>query len=216
MNIFVVGANGQIGRHLVKDLAATNHQIVAGVRDVATQSLVKSKNVTYVSFDLTWTAEEMAHVFKGNELIIFTAGSQGKNLLQIDLDGAIKTMIAAEMTNVHRYFMISAVFADDRSKWPDTMIDYYITKHYADEWLKHQTSLDYVILQPVSLTNDEEITPIQLVKPLDKVAETVSRKTVASVLTALVDQPSISKITLVLSEGNQDLTTAFHQVLEEE
>ena len=40
MNIFVVGANGQIGRHLVKDLSATNHQIVAGVRDVATQSLV--------------------------------------------------------------------------------------------------------------------------------------------------------------------------------
>lgn len=216
MNIFVVGANGQIGRHLIKDLAATNHQVTAGVRDVATQSLISSKNVSYVSFDLTWTTEEMARVFEGNELIIFTAGSQGKNLLQIDLDGAIKTMIAAEMAGVPRYFMISAVFADDRSKWPDTMTDYYITKHYADEWLKHQTSLDYVIIQPVSLTNDEKVTAIQLVKPSDKTAETVSRKTVASVLTGLVDQPKISKTTLVLSEGTQDLATAFQQVIEEE
>ncbi len=41
MKIFVVGANGQIGRHLIKDLATTRHQVTAGVREVATQSLVK-------------------------------------------------------------------------------------------------------------------------------------------------------------------------------
>ena len=60
MKIFVVGANGQIGRHLIKELASSKHQVVAGVRDVATQSLVKDSNVSYVSFDLTWTPEEMA------------------------------------------------------------------------------------------------------------------------------------------------------------
>ena len=65
MKIFVVGANGQIGRHLIKDLATTRHQVTAGVREVATQSLVKKDNVTYVSFDLTWTIEEMADAFKG-------------------------------------------------------------------------------------------------------------------------------------------------------
>ncbi len=209
MNIFVVGANGQIGRHLIKKLASSEHQVTAGVRDVATQSLVKDANVNYVSFDLTWTPEKMAQAFKGSELLIFTAGSQGKNLLQVDLDGAIKTMIGAEIANVSRYLMISAVFADDRSKWPESMIDYYITKHYADEWLKNHTSLDYVIVQPVSLTNDEEVTSVQLAKPAEQTAKTISRKTVAAVLSALIEQPEITKTTIVVSKGNQDLSSAL-------
>lgn len=209
MKIFVVGANGQIGRHLIKELASSEHQVVAGVRDVATQSLVKDSNVCYVSFDLTWTPEKMAQSFKGSDVLIFTAGSQGKNLLQVDLDGAIKTMIGAEIANVSRYLMISAVFADDRSKWPESMIDYYITKHYADEWLKNRTSLDYVIIQPVSLTNDEEVTPVQLAKPTEETAKTISRKTVATVLTALVDQPEIKKTTIVVSEGKDDLSSTL-------
>ncbi|MCT4340366.1 SDR family oxidoreductase [Enterococcus durans] len=209
MKIFVVGANGQIGRHLIKELATSEHQVVAGVRDVATQSFVKDSNVSYVSFVLTWTPEEMAQSFKGSDVLIFTAGSQGKNLLQVDLDGAIKTMIGAEIANVSRYLMISAVFADDRSKWPESMIDYYITKHYADEWLKNRTSLDYVIIQPVSLTNDEEVTPVQLAKPTEETAKTISRKTVAAVLTALVDQPEIKKTTIVVSEGKDDLSSTL-------
>ena len=89
--------------------------------------------------------------------------------------------------------MISAAFADNREKWPESMTDYYITKYYADEWLKNQTSLDYVILQPVALTNDEEVTSIQLTKPDEKPAQSITRKTVAEVLAALVDQPNISK-----------------------
>ena len=31
MKIFVVGANGQIGRHLIKDLATTRHQSLSFV-----------------------------------------------------------------------------------------------------------------------------------------------------------------------------------------
>ena len=104
---------------------------------------------------------------------------------------------------------ISAVFADDRSKWPESMIDYYITKHYADEWLKNRISLDYVIIQPVSLTNDEEVTPVQLAKPTEETAKTISRKTVAAVLTALVDQPEIKKTTIVVSEGKDDLSSTL-------
>lgn len=113
MKIFVVGANGQIGRYLIKDLAPSSHEIFAGVRDVASQTLVKKENVSYVSFDLTWSVEKMTEAFKGIDVLIFAAGSQGKNLLQVDLDGAIKTVIAAENAHVSRYLMVSAVYADE-------------------------------------------------------------------------------------------------------
>lgn len=74
MKIFVVGANGQIGRHLIKDLAPSSHEIFAGVRDVASQTLVKKENVSYVSFDLTWSVEKMTEAFKGIDVLIFAAG----------------------------------------------------------------------------------------------------------------------------------------------
>ena len=34
------------------------------------------------------------------------------------------------------YLMVSAVYADEPAKWPESMTDYHITKHYADEWLE--------------------------------------------------------------------------------
>lgn len=205
MNIFVVGANGQIGRHLIEDLAKTDHQVTAGVRNVAKQSLVEANNVTYVSFDLTWTVEEMSNTFKKIDTVIFAAGSQGKNLLQVDLDGAIKTIRAAEQAAVKRYLMISAVFADNPANWPDSMIDYYITKHYADEWLKNQTTLDYVIIQPVTLTNEEKVSHIQLTAPGEQAAKTISRQTVAAFLSQLVDTSAFSRKTIVLSEGTEEI-----------
>gem|GEM_PF-4552092 len=85
----------------------------------------------------------------------------------------------------------------------------------AYEWLKQQTTLDYVIIQPVSLTN-EEVTTVKLAKPTEATAKTVSRQTVAAVLTALVEQPTITKTTLVLSEGTQEISTALQQIVEEE
>mgnify|MGYP002708686159 CR=1 FL=1 len=117
-------------------------------------------------------------------------------------------VIAAENAHVSRYLMVSAVYADEPAKWPESMTDYYITKHYADEWLK-RTNLDFVILQPVTLTNDEEVTSIQLTKPNEKASKTITRSTVAAVLAALVEETDISRTTLVLSEGSKELNTAF-------
>lgn len=210
MNIFVVGANGQIGQHVIEKLVGEGNSVFAGVRDVATQSRVKSENVSYVSFDLTNTVEELATTFKKaqTDILIFAAGSQGKSLLQVDLDGAIKTMIAAEQANVARYFMVSAVFADTREKWPASMTDYYISKHYADEWLMNRTPLDYVIVQPVTLTNDAA-TKVKLVKPSEEFTPKVSREMIADVLVSLIEHPEITKTTLVVSDGEDTVEDAL-------
>ena len=46
----------------------------------------------------------------------------------------------------------------------------------------NELTLDFVILQPVTLTNDEEVTSIQLIRLNEKASKTITRSTVAAVL----------------------------------
>ena len=43
-------------------------------------------------------------------------------------------MQAAEIAGVHRFLMISMLFAEDRNRWADPLKP-YVAKFYADNWL---------------------------------------------------------------------------------
>lgn len=217
MKVFIVGANGQIGRQLVQKLQERQDQVTAGVRKPAEQALVKSENVNYVHFDLNWTIEKMAETFKDQDIVIFAAGSRGEDLLKIDLDGAIKTMKAAEKNNIKRYQLVSTVNADDRQAWPGDLHDYFIAKHYADEWLSHRTNLDYVIIRPVQLTNDKGSNQVQVsLNGKLGLDHQVSRENVAGVMAELVHRPEINKAEISIADGQTDLTKAVNQLSSKE
>ena len=86
------------------------------------------------------------------EAVFFVAGSRGKDLLQVDLNGAVKVMRAAESKQINRFIMLSSVFALEQDKWNESYLkditNYNIAKHFADHWLISNTKLDYTILQP--------------------------------------------------------------------
>ncbi|WP_155286950.1 SDR family oxidoreductase [Lacticaseibacillus zhaodongensis] len=149
MKIIVIGASGRVGQELVNDLEKQGDEVVAASRHPQDNAGAK------LQLDLHAEANEIAPQLDGFDAVYFTAGSRGKDNLGTDLDGAIKTMQAAEMAGVKRYIMLSAAFALDRSKWNNPGIaaikDYYIAKHYADLYLVHESGLDYTILQPGTL-----------------------------------------------------------------
>ena len=68
-------------------------------------------------------------------------------------------MQAAEDKGIKRYIMLSTVFSLDTSKWDNAGIadlkEYYICKHYADQWLINNSSLDYTIVQAGALKERE-------------------------------------------------------------
>lgn len=150
MKVLVIGASGRVGQLLVADLQKQGEHVVAASRHP--QNLGDESAL----FDLHAEADAMAKQMQGFDAVYFTAGSRGHDTIGTDLDGAIKTMQAAEMAGVKRYIMLSAAFALDRSKWNNPGIqsikDYYIAKHYADLYLTKNTKLDYTILQPGTLT----------------------------------------------------------------
>jgi hypothetical protein len=114
MKVFVVGANGQIGQHLIRLLRESDEHTV--------RAMVRKK--------------EQAEFFEN-------LGAD-KTLL-VDLDGAVKTMEAAEKIGTKRFIMVSAIQAHRRENWNDKIKHYYVAKHYADKileqsdlWLRKQ------------------------------------------------------------------------------
>ena len=154
MKILVIGASGRVGTDLVKQLLADNHEVIGTTRQ--DEKLFNNDNYSQLDLDITAEKEAIQHQIEQDiDAVYFVAGSGGKDVLEVDLHGAVKTMQAVEDKGIKRYIMLSTVFSLDTSKWDSPGIadlkEYYICKHYADQWLVNNSSLDYTIVQAGAL-----------------------------------------------------------------
>lgn len=158
MNVFVIGANGQIGKQLVQRLHEEGkHNVTAMVRKDEQLEKFKQDGYRAVLGDLEGDVANLADAIDGADVVVFAAGSGGhtgadKTLL-IDLDGAAKSIEAAKQQGVKQFVMVSALKAEDRAAWPDKMKPYYVAKHHADRLLE-ESGLTYTIVRPGALTDD--------------------------------------------------------------
>ncbi|WP_288726587.1 NAD(P)H-binding protein [uncultured Psychrobacter sp.] len=154
MKILVIGASGRVGSDLVKQLLADNHQVIGTTRQ--DEKLFSDDNYSQLDLDITAEKDAIQQQIESDiDAVYFVAGSGGKNVLEVDLHGAVKTMQAVQDKGIKRYIMLSTVFSLDTSKWNQPGIadlkEYYISKHYADQWLVKNSSLDYTIVQAGAL-----------------------------------------------------------------
>ena len=153
MKIFIAGGTGRVATALSDFLVAAGHQVIAGARHPEN---VTNTEVTAVKLDLTASVAEIAQVVGKVDVIYFTAGSRGKDLLQTDAFGAVKLMRAAELNQISRFIMLSSLHALQPDKWSQGdlagLTNYNIAKFFADNYLITNTNLSYTILQPATLT----------------------------------------------------------------
>ncbi|MDW7615215.1 NAD(P)H-binding protein [Peribacillus simplex] len=211
MKVLVVGANGRVGSHLVDKLVKNGHFVYAGTRkDNLTSS---SNNVRYVHIDLLASSEVIAEHMYDAEAIFFVAGSRGKDLLKIDLNGAVKVMRAAENKKVNRFIMLSSVFALNQDKWNESFLkdltNYNIAKHFADHWLINNTKLDYTILQPGVLKEEPGSGKIEV--NIDYPGDNAIENVVDTLVQSLQDPNTIGKV-ITMSDGKTPISDALRNV----
>ncbi|MFD2627203.1 SDR family oxidoreductase [Oceanobacillus kapialis] len=154
MRVLVIGANGDVGKNIVKSLKDTEeHTPVAMVRKEEQIDYFKNLNVETVLADLEGDFEK---AYDQIEAVIFAAGSgpstgPDKTVI-VDQEGAIEATELAQKNRVKRFVLLSAMGAD-QPKQADQIKHYLYAKHRADEYLK-ASGLDYTIVRPGELTDD--------------------------------------------------------------
>ena len=101
--------------------------------------------------------DNLAACVAGADAVVFTAGagpgSGPERKRSVDLEGAVKLVDAARVTEIRRYVMVSAMGAADPSAGPEKLRPYLEAKAEADRALA-RSGLDYTIVRPGVLTDD--------------------------------------------------------------
>lgn len=206
MKVLIVGANGNTATRVVRRLVDSAHDPVAMIRDVAHRAKFDALGVPTVLADLEYPID---HALNGVDALIFAAGSGGhtgkdKTVL-VDHIGAIRTMVAASIAGVRRYIMLSSINNDVNSTSP--IAHYHKAKAHADNHLR-ETDLDYTIVCPGRLTDDEATERVAVTAELHGRGDT-SRENLAAVLVACLDRPDTIGKTFSLLDGETSIDAAL-------
>lgn len=196
MRVFIVGANGQVGQHVVNKLKESeDHTPIAMVRKEEQLEGLKERNIEAQLVDLEGSIGDIQTAIEESnaDAVVFAAGSGGSTgadkTMIIDLDGAVKSMKAAKQANVKRFVIVSAIgthkYHEFDEKNSGGAPSYYTAaKYYADQWLVN-SGLDYTIIRPGLLTNDSGTGQIQTAESLE--AAEIPREDVASTIIASLE-----------------------------
>lgn len=206
-NILVAGANGTTGKKIVQLLKSSQYfNPIAMVRKPEQVEQFKSENISTVLGDLT---EDITHTVENIDKVIFAAGSGGKNVVEVDQEGAKRLIAVSKMANVNKFVMLSSMGADNPEEAKDLQ-DYLKAKQNADEHLVN-SGLNYVIVRPGALNNSEGKGKIELKQKLNKRGN-ISRTDVAQTLVRALNDDAPNNEIFEILEGETLISEAMNQL----
>lgn len=207
MDVLVIGANGQVGRNIVKELAEANHNAVAMVRKE--EQKAKMEELGAAKVVLADLEEDFSSAFDNVDAVIFAAGSGPKTgadkTLTIDLWGSVKAAKYAEEKGVKRFVQLGSMGSDNPDAGGEAMKPYLVAKRTADEILQ-STNLDYTIVRPGALSDDDKTGKVEVSAEGFKSMEgrSIPRADVAHVLVNVLDRENTYGKVFEILHGEDD------------
>lgn len=213
--VFIVGAAGKVGRHLVKQLVDNHHPVRALHRRAEQGAELDALGAAPVTGDLTTLdVDTLAGKMAGSDVVIFTAGAGGAGVEvtnAIDGRGLELAVDAARQAGVRRFLLVSAFPEAGRNKaMGEGFENYMAVKKRADVYLV-ASGLDWVIVRPGTLT-DAAGTGRVTAGPAIAYGD-IPRADVAATLVALVEHPELQHAIIELTEGDQPVDEAIVQLV---
>ena len=215
MKVLVAGAHGKTARRLVRMLVEDGHEVRGLVRNEKQMSDVEADGADPLLVDLE--KEEVGAVGRavdGCDAVIFAAGagpgSGAARKETMDYAGAVKLVEAAEQHNARRYLMLSSMGAGDPESGSEAMRPYLRAKARADERLQ-ESRLDYTIIRPGSLTDEEGAGRIEAEESLGRRGE-ISRADVARTFAEALEAENTYRKTFEILAGDTPIREALEKI----
>ena len=209
MKVLVIGANGNTATRVVRRLTEGSHEPLPMIRNTEQRQKFDEMGVPTVLADLEYPID---HAVQGCDAVIFAAGSGGRTgkdkTVLVDHIGAIRSMVTAQVQGARRFIMLSSINADVNSQ--SRIAHYHKAKGYADKHLQ-ESELDYTIICPGGLRDDEGSGTVS-VSPDLNVEGTTSRENLAAALVTCLDLDNTIGKRFSMLEGDTPLEEALRSM----
>ncbi len=210
MKVLVVGANGTTGKQVVEKVAnSKQHEAYAMIRDEKQADALKKLGANVVLGDLE---QDVSDALRGMDAVIFVAGSGGntgdEKTIAVDQNGAKNIIDEAKNQGAKRFVMLSSMGTDAPEQGPEGLQLYLRAKAIADEYLK-QSNLQYTIVRPGTLSNDQATGKIDINNDIEDKSQTIPRADVAAVLVECLNEEATIGKTFEMLAGETEIEQAI-------
>ncbi|AWB87312.1 SDR family oxidoreductase [Mycetocola zhujimingii] len=210
--IVIIGGHGKISRILTSQLVENGDEVVSVFRNADHSSEISALGAEPVVCDIeTASVDDLVPILTGADAVVFAAGagpnSGAERKHTVDYEGSVKSMKAAERAGVKRFVQVSAMGIDGEVDTSDDVWAAYVAaKRNADIELK-KTSLDWTILRPGALTDDEPTGLVTLATETER--GSIPRADVASLIAAALTFPETAGFTWEAISGETPIPAAI-------
>ena len=213
--VFFIGATGGVGHRLLPQLIAQGHEVTALHRKPEQADSLKQQGAKPVEGDMmSLTRDDYKALLQDQEVIVFSAGAAGSGKDRTSkIDGDIPALLTelAEELGIQRFYLVSAFPEAGRTKGLGEGFEHYMqVKKTADARLV-KSSLDWVILRPGTLLDEDSDDKVSLDYALTY--GSVKRGNVANTLVALIAKPTIRRQIIELTDGDEPLSEAIERLI---
>lgn len=208
--ILLIGGHGKIAMLASPLLARDGHTVDAVIRNPDHADEVAATGAIPIVADAeSMSQQDWADLSAEHDVVVWAAGAGGgspERTYALDRDAAIRSIDAAASAGVSRYVMISYFGAGPDHGVPEDQgfFAYAESKAAADAHLR-ESDLDWVVLGPSALTEDDATGRVSTDNDKGKVA----RGNVAAVIAHVVSDPSVSRTTFEFHDGDTPIGEAL-------
>ncbi|AXF56047.1 SDR family oxidoreductase [Salicibibacter kimchii] len=188
-HVLILGANGQIARYAIDLLLnETDAQLTLYLRNANRLSNLQSDRVSIREGDVLDLAT-LKEAMESQDVVYAN--------LSGDMEGQAKNIVKnMEKTGLKRLIFINAFGIYDEipgefGKWNQRVIGQYLPPYRKAADIIEDSDLDYTIVRPPWLTNEDEIDYEITQKAGPFIGTVVSRKSVASLVVKMVESPGL-------------------------
>ncbi len=211
MDVAVVGGHGKIALKLERLLAERGDRARGVIRNPDHAAALSAIGAEPVVCDIEAPDADLRAAVAGADAIVFAAGAgpgSGPERKQtVDLDGALRSIDAAQANGIRRFVIVSSIGTQDPPQGDETFAIYLRAKAGADMELA-KSGLDHTIVRPGSLTDDPGTGRIDASAQLGRRGR-IPRDDVAATLLGVLDEPGTIGKTFELFSGEDEIAAAL-------